>query len=59
MLTGKLLTTLCALAVFFGYLPLLLIVVIGYFVDSFLTTCVNTEWLWTVSYTHLLCKEAW
>lgn len=46
MLTGKLLTTLCALAVFFGYLPLLLIVVIGYFVDSFLTTCVNTEWLW-------------
>ena len=46
MLTGKLLTTICALAVFFGYLPMLLIVVIGYFVDSFLTTCMNTEWLW-------------
>lgn len=46
MLTGKLLTTICALVVFFGYLPMLLVVVIGYFVDSFLTTCMNTEWLW-------------
>ena len=46
MLTGKLLTSICALAVFFGYLPMLLMVVIGYFVDSFLTTCMNTEWLW-------------
>lgn len=45
MLTGKFLTTISAMAVFLGYFPLLFIV-IGYFVDSFLTTCMNTEWLW-------------
>lgn len=54
MLTGKLLTTICALAVFFGYLPMLLVVVIGYFVDSFLTTCMNTEWLWVSNSSHTL-----
>ncbi len=58
MLTGKLLTTICAVLVFFGYVPLFLLLAQA-FADEFLYTAVGFSNMWSLNKATLKYSSPW